>query len=140
MNAAQFAAQLTFIVPHNSSFFGRTLSEALFFSYLLINSWKHSALNWSIWRVRSKASCRDFEFWRADCMVFRQMAVTCFSGNNRLQTRSILEFRHLKELNMDEQGNKCDLGSRWVVFQINSFPRGAISNPAKNSKCLYLCL
>ena len=44
--------------------------------------------------------------------MFRQMAVTCLSGKNRLQTRSILEFRHLKELNMDEQGNKSELDSR----------------------------
>ena len=44
-------------------------------------------------------------------LVFRQMTVTCLSGKNRLQTRSILEFRHLKELNVDEQGNRSELES-----------------------------
>ena len=40
------------------------------------------------------------------------MAVACFSGNNRLQTKSFLEFSYLKELEMDDKGNKSELGSR----------------------------
>ena len=38
------------------------------------------------------------------------MGRTCFKGNDRLVSESIWKFRHLMELNMEEQGNKPEIG------------------------------